>query len=61
MQPKAQNLLLMALPMFTFNTSGLSIDHTVYVVENNAESLILDSDFLSDKPVIMDYSSKIVS
>jgi hypothetical protein len=29
----------------TFNISGLSIDHTVYVVENIAESLILGSDF----------------
>jgi hypothetical protein len=45
----------------TFNISGLSIDHTVYVVENIAESLILGSDFLSDNQVIIDYSSKIVS
>jgi hypothetical protein len=45
----------------TFNISGLFVDHTVYVVANIAESLILGSDFLSHNHVIIDYSSKIVS
>jgi hypothetical protein len=45
----------------TFNVSGLLIMHTVYVVVNIAESLILGSDFLSDNHIIIDYSHKIVS
>jgi hypothetical protein len=45
----------------TFNVSGLLIMHTVYVVVNIAESLILGSDFLSDNQIIIDYSHKIVS
>ena len=45
----------------TFNVSGLLIMHTVYVVTNIAESLILGSDFLSDNQIIIDYSNKIVS
>ena len=44
-----------------FNVNGLLIAHTVYVVENIAESLILGSDFLSDNQIIIDYSNKIVS
>jgi hypothetical protein len=45
----------------TFNVSGLLIMHTVYVVVNIAESLILGSDFFSDNQIIIDYSNKIVS
>jgi hypothetical protein len=45
----------------TFNVSGLLIMHTVYVVVNIEESLILGSDFLSDNQIINDYSHKIVS
>lgn len=45
----------------SFNINGLIIPHTVYVVDNIAEQLILGSDFLSSNQVIVDFSRKIIS
>jgi hypothetical protein len=46
---------------FTFNISGLVIAHSVYVVSNVSESLILGADFMSENQVIIEYSNKTVS
>jgi len=44
-----------------FNVNGLLIPHTVYVVNNIAETLILGSDFLSENQLVIDYANKVVS
>jgi len=44
-----------------FNVNGLLIPHTVYVVHNIAETLILCSDFLSENQMVIDYANKVVS
>ena len=45
----------------TFNVGGLFIAHSVYVVSNISESLILGSEFRSENQLIIDYSNKTVS
>jgi hypothetical protein len=52
---KGLKLIVDGVANVTFNISELSIDHTVYVVENIAELLILGSDFSWDNQVIIDY------
>jgi len=43
------------------NFSGLIIPHSVIIVRDLQENLILGADFLSQNKVIIDYSQKIVS
>jgi hypothetical protein len=45
----------------TFNVSGLFISHSVYVVSNVSEALILGSDFMSENQVIIDYANRSIS
>jgi len=45
----------------TFNVSGVFISHSVYVVSNLSEALILGSDFMSENQVIIDYANRSIS
>ena len=58
---EGSRLVIDGVADITFNVNGLLIAHTVYVVENIAETLIFGTDFLSENQIVIDYRNKVVS